>query len=161
MAPPRFALLAAHACPASQVLFSAVFRLPLVADRGIELIGFDRALQLALPFIGHGGLAQPPAPPRTRTAMDTSLPGTAPGRTGETSQKGGEYPVRQWPLALVQQGIAEVVEGVLAAVTPVTVASGSILVCAPASNMVALAARTLQRTVFPWAPVPCMHTSAL
>jgi hypothetical protein len=35
------------------------------------------------------------------------------------------------------------------AMAPVTFAPGSILVCAPLANMVALAARTLQRTIFP------------
>jgi hypothetical protein len=52
-------------------------------------------------------------------------------------------------LALVEQGTGEVVEGALAAVTPVAFASGSIPVRAPLANVVALAARTLQRTVFP------------
>jgi hypothetical protein len=57
--------------------------------------------------------------------------------------------MRQRPLALVEQGSGEVVEGALAAVTPVAFASGAILVRAPVANVVALAARTLQRTVFP------------
>ena len=37
--------------------------------------------------------------------------------------------------------------------TPVAFAPGSILVCAPLANVVALAARTLQRTVFPPQPM--------
>ena len=49
----------------------------------------------------------------------------------------------------MQQGSGEVVEGALAAVTPGAFAARSILVRAPAANVVALAARTLQRTVFP------------
>jgi hypothetical protein len=49
----------------------------------------------------------------------------------------------------MQQGSGEVVEGALAAVTPVAFASRAILGRAPAANVVALAARTLQRTVFP------------
>jgi hypothetical protein len=49
----------------------------------------------------------------------------------------------------MQQGRGEVVEGVLAAVIPVAFASRALLVRAPAANVVALAARTLQRTVFP------------
>jgi hypothetical protein len=57
--------------------------------------------------------------------------------------------VRQRPLALVEQGSGEVVEGALAAVTPVAFASGAILVRAPAANVVALASRALQRTVLP------------
>ena len=43
----------------------------------------------------------------------------------------------------------QVVEGALAAMAPVAFASRSILVCAPASDEVALASRTLQWTVFP------------
>jgi hypothetical protein len=49
----------------------------------------------------------------------------------------------------VEQGSGEVVEGALAAVTPVACASRALLVRAPAANTVALAARTWQRTVFP------------
>ena len=49
----------------------------------------------------------------------------------------------------MQQGSGEVVEGALAAVTPGVFASRAILVRAPAANVVALAARTWQRTVFP------------
>jgi len=49
----------------------------------------------------------------------------------------------------VQQGLGEVVEGALAAMTPVAFAPGSILACAPLANVVALAARTLQWTIFP------------
>jgi hypothetical protein len=81
--------------------------------------------------------------------MDAQFSSDAPGRTGETQQKGGKDPGRQWSLAPMQQGIGEVVEGTLTAMAPVTLAPGSILVCAPLSNVVALAARTLQRTIFP------------
>jgi hypothetical protein len=81
--------------------------------------------------------------------MDPYLPRNAPGRTGQAQQKGREYPVHQRPLALVQQGLGEVVEGTLAAMAPVAFAPRAVLVRAPASNVVALAARTLQRTVFP------------
>jgi hypothetical protein len=49
----------------------------------------------------------------------------------------------------MQQGSGEIVEGALAAMAPVTFASWAILVCAPLSNVVALAARTLQWTIFP------------
>jgi len=81
--------------------------------------------------------------------MDPHLPRNPPRRTGETEQKGRQNPVRQRPLALVQEGSGEVVEGALAAMAPGALASGSILVRAPAANVVALAARTLQRPVFP------------
>jgi hypothetical protein len=94
MAPTRFALLAATTCPASQVLFASVFRLPLVAGGVIKFVGFDCALQLALHLVGQGRIAQPLAPTIARTDMDTYLPRNAPGRTGEAQQKGGKNPVR-------------------------------------------------------------------
>jgi len=81
--------------------------------------------------------------------MDTQLSGDTPGRAGETQQKGGKDPVRQRSLAPMQQGISEVVERPLTAMAPVAFAPGSILVHAPLANVVALAARTLQRTIFP------------
>jgi hypothetical protein len=77
------------------------------------------------------------------------LPGNALGRTGKAQQKGGKDPVRQRPLALVQQGSSEVVEGALTAMAPVAFASGTVLVRAPAANVVALAPRTLERTILP------------
>jgi hypothetical protein len=49
----------------------------------------------------------------------------------------------------VQQGIGEVVEGALAAMTPVALTSGAVLICAPLSNGMALAPRTLERTILP------------
>jgi hypothetical protein len=85
--------------------------------------------------------------------MDPHLSRNTPGRTGQAQQKGREYPVCQRPLALVQQGIGEVVKGPLAAMAPVAFASRSIVVHAPAANVVALAARTLQRTILPPQPM--------
>ena len=81
--------------------------------------------------------------------MDAQLSGDAPGRTGETQQKGGENPVWQWSLSPMQQGISEVVASPLAPMASVVCAPRAVLVGAPLSNVVALAARTLQRTVFP------------
>jgi hypothetical protein len=49
----------------------------------------------------------------------------------------------------VQEGLGEVVEGPLAAMAPVAFAPGAVVVCAPLANVVALAARTLQWTIFP------------
>src|SRR5262245_53310533 len=49
----------------------------------------------------------------------------------------------------MQPGIGKVVEGALTAVAPVTWAPGSIVVRAPLSNVVVLAARTLERTILP------------
>jgi hypothetical protein len=81
--------------------------------------------------------------------MDPHLSRNTPGRTSKAQQKGSEYPVRQRPLALVQQGIGKVVEGALAAMAPVAFAPGAVLVRAPAANVVALAPGTLQWTIFP------------
>jgi hypothetical protein len=81
--------------------------------------------------------------------MDAHFPGNAPGGTGETQQKGGKDPIRQRSLAPMQQGIGKVVEGPLTAMAPVAFAPGSIVVRAPPANVVALAAQTLQRTIFP------------
>jgi len=81
--------------------------------------------------------------------MDTQLSSDAPGRAGETQQKGSEDPVGQRSLAPMQQGRGEVVEGTLAAMAPVTLASGAVLVCTPLANVVTLTSRTLQRTILP------------
>jgi hypothetical protein len=81
--------------------------------------------------------------------VNVHFPGDAPGRAGETEQKRREKPVRQRPLVPMQQGASEVSEGALAAVTPVAFASRSVVIRAPAANVRALAAQTLQRTVFP------------
>jgi hypothetical protein len=81
--------------------------------------------------------------------MDPHFPRHTPGRTGQAQQKGGEYPIRQRPLALVSQGIGEVVEGALAAMAPVAFAPGAVVVRAPAANVVALAPRTWEQMSFP------------
>ena len=138
---------------AAQCLLPALRRLPLVARGVVEVIRFHRAFELALHLIGQCRIAEPPAPAVAGPDMDTQLSGDAPGRAGETQQKGGEDPVRQWSRAPVQQGLGEVVEGALAAMTPVAFAPGSILVCAPLANVVALAARTLQRAIVPPEPM--------
>src|SRR5215510_7346354 len=114
------------------------------------VIGFYDPLQkLLVPLIRQGGIAQPPAPPIARPDMDPHLPRNTPGRAGEAQPKGGEHPVRQRPLALVQESLGEIVEGALAAVAPVAFASRPVVVCAPAANVMALAPRALQRPVFP------------
>ena len=115
----------------------------------IELIRFHCACQVAIGLVGDGSIPEPPAPAITGPAVDAQFSGNTPRRTRETEQKRRQNPVRQRSLALVQQGRGEVVEGALAAMTPVAFASGAVLVRAPASNVVALASRTLQRTVFP------------
>ena len=57
--------------------------------------------------------------------------------------------MRERPLALVQQGVGEVVEGTLAPVTPVAFASRSVVVRAPRINVLALASGTLEGPIFP------------
>ena len=55
----------------------------------------------------------------------------------------------QRPLALGQQRMGEVVEGTPTAVAPIASASWPVMVRASASNVVALAPRTLEWTIFP------------
>jgi hypothetical protein len=115
----------------------------------IEFIRFNRAFQLALHLIGQGRIAQPLAPPIAGPEMDIQLSDDATRRTRETEEKGGQNPVRQRPLALVQQGMGKVVEGALAAMAPVAFAPGSVVVMAPRIDVVAVASGTLQRAIFP------------
>jgi hypothetical protein len=49
----------------------------------------------------------------------------------------------------VEQRVGEVIEGALAAVTPVAFASGTVMVCPPRIHVLALAPGTLQGTIFP------------
>jgi hypothetical protein len=49
----------------------------------------------------------------------------------------------------VEHGISEIIEGTLAAVTPVTFASGAVVILPPRISIIALAPATLQRTIFP------------
>ena len=81
--------------------------------------------------------------------MDPQLPGNAPRRTRQTQQEGGQNPVCGRPLALVEQGMGEVVEGTLAAVAPVALAAGAVVVIAPWIDVVALTAGALQWAIFP------------
>src|SRR3981081_57863 len=60
--------------------------------------------------------------------MDAHFPGNTPRRTGEAHQTGREYPERQRPLALMQQGISEVVEGARVALAPGASAAGAVVV---------------------------------
>src|SRR5215510_13653935 len=81
--------------------------------------------------------------------MDPQLPGNPPRRTRQTQQKRRQNPVRKRPPALVKQGMSKIVEGPLAAVAPVALAPGAVVVRAPGIDVLALAPRTLQRTIFP------------
>jgi hypothetical protein len=49
----------------------------------------------------------------------------------------------------MEEGISEVVEGALAPVTPVALASRAVVVRPPGIDILALAPRTLERTIFP------------
>jgi hypothetical protein len=81
--------------------------------------------------------------------MHAHLSGDASRRAGEAEQKRRQNPVRERPLALVEQSIGEIVEGALAAVTPVAFAPGAVVVRAPRINVLALAPGTLEGTIFP------------
>ena len=73
MAPAGLAFLAATTWSASQRLLPALLRLALVTGGVIQFIGFDRAFQLAMPLVGHGRMAQPPAPTVARADMHAQL----------------------------------------------------------------------------------------
>src|SRR5215470_3076242 len=109
MTPPGLTFLAAPTRATPQRLLPTLLGLPLLASGVGESIGFDGPFQLPLHFIGQGRIPEPPAPPITGADMDSHLSRHAPGRTGKAPQKGGEDPVPQQPLALVQQGLREVV----------------------------------------------------
>src|SRR5438067_13888190 len=81
--------------------------------------------------------------------MDPHLPGNTSRRARQAQQEGGQNPVRQRSLALVQEGIGKVIEGALAAIAPVTFTPGAVVVRAPRIDVVALAPGTLQRAIFP------------
>ena len=57
--------------------------------------------------------------------------------------------MRQRPLAAVEQGRGEIVEGALAAVTPVAFTPGAIVVRPPGIDVLTLASGTLERPIFP------------
>src|SRR5215831_13003948 len=95
MPPPGLTLLAAPTRAASQRLLAPALRLALLAGGVIEVIRFHGALQPALGFVGHGRIAQPPAPAITSPAMDTQLSSNAPRRTRQAQQEGGQNPVRK------------------------------------------------------------------
>src|SRR5712691_8135457 len=139
MAPAGLAFLAPTTRPASQRLLPAVCGLALVPRRVTEVIRFHCALQLAIGFVGKSRIAQPPAPAIAGGDMEPSCPGHASRRTRQAQQEGGEDPGRQRPLALVEQGVREVIEGALAAVTPGAFAAGAVVVRAPRINVLALA----------------------
>ena len=74
VASTRLTLLAATARAAPQRLLPALRRLPLVSRSMVEVIRFHGAFQLAIGFVGHGRIPQPPTPAIARPGMDPSLP---------------------------------------------------------------------------------------
>src|SRR5262245_27243243 len=73
VAPAGLALLAATPWPTPQRLLPALFGLTLVASGMIQVVGFDRPLQLPLHFVGQGRVAQPPTPAIARLYMHPQL----------------------------------------------------------------------------------------
>src|SRR5215468_4171333 len=149
MATAGLAFLAATTWLATQRLLPTPFGLPLVTGGLVEVIRFHCAFQLAMHLVRHRGIPQPPAPPIAGADMDAYLSRDPLRRTGETKQKGRQNPVRQRPLALVEQGVGEVVEGALAAVAPVAFAARSVVVLPPRIDVVTVTAGTLQGAIFP------------
>jgi hypothetical protein len=117
----------------------------------IQVVGFDRPLQLPLHLIGQGGVAEPPAPAIPRADMDSHLSGDAPRRARQTEQKGGENPVGEGALAAVQERSREVIEGALAVLrfTAVAFQSRLVVIRPPGTNVVALTSGALQGPIFP------------
>src|SRR5262249_55480357 len=144
-APPGLALLPATTRSAPQRCLATALRLPLAARGVVKVLRFHRALQPAIGFVGQGRVTQPLAPAIPGPALDSHLSGNPSRRTRQAQQEGGAYPVSQRPLAPVQAGFSEVVEGALTTMAPGAFASGAIVVRAPAADVVALAARTRQR----------------
>src|SRR5215471_1424967 len=144
--PTRFTLLTAPTCPASQVLFSAVFRLALLAGSVREVIGFDRAVHLTMHLVGQGRIAEPPAPAIARPPMHSQLPGNTARGTRQAQQKCREHPMHDRALATVQERAREVIEGALATLrfTPIALQPGLVVVGAPWTDVVALTPRTLE-----------------
>ena len=70
-------------------------------------------------------------------------------RTRQAQQEGGENPIWQRALALVKQCMGEVVEGPLAAVTPVALTPWPIVVVPPRIDLQTLAPGALEGPLFP------------
>jgi hypothetical protein len=99
--------------------------------------------------IGEGHIPEPPAPAVAGPTMDAQLAGNPPRRTRETEEKRRQNPVRQRPLAAVEQSRGEIVEGTLAAVTPVAFTPGALVVRPPRIDVLILAPGTLERPILP------------
>jgi hypothetical protein len=149
MTPAGLAPFASTPRSASQGLWPTLFGLSLVPSDVIELIGFNRALQLAIDLVGDGSIAQPPAPAIAGADMDTHLPRDAPGGTGEAQQKGREDPVRERSPALGEERVSEVVESAPTPVAPVAFQSRSVVIAAPRIDIVAVTPGAVERAILP------------
>src|SRR5262245_61677904 len=145
------ALLTTSTCAASQRLLAAPLRLALLPSGVREVIRFHCAFELAMHLIGQRSIAQPPAPPIARTAMDPQLSGNAARGTRQAQEKRRQNPVHDRALAAVQERTGEVIEGALATLlfTPVALQSGLVVVGTPRTDVVALTPRTLEGPIFP------------
>jgi hypothetical protein len=149
MTPAGLTLLASTPWSTSSRLWSALFGLAFMPTDVVELIRFNYACQVTIGLVGGGSITEPPAPAKTGPALDAQLSGNPLRRTRETEQNRRQNPGQQRSLTLVQQGIGEVVEGALAAVTPVTFTPVSIVVISPRIDVLALAPGTLEWTIVP------------
>ena len=149
MAPAGLTLRAPATRSTPQRLLATPVRLPLVASGLGEVIRFHCAHPLTLGFIGQRRIAAPPTPAIAGADLEPSCPGNASRRTRQTHQAGGKHPGRQRPLALMEQRVGEVIEGALAAITPVAFASRTVVVGTPRSHILALAPGTLAGTLLP------------
>src|SRR5687767_2321206 len=102
MAPSGLALLATSPWLAAQRFRPAHLGLSLVSSGAIELIGFDRPVQLTTDLIGEGCIAQPPTPAVAGANMDSQLIGNTPRGTRQAQEKRGENPVHHRAFVAVQ-----------------------------------------------------------
>src|SRR5215831_6976924 len=155
MPPTGLTLLAASTRAASQRFLPALFRLALVAGSMIQVVGFDRPLQLPLHFVGQRRIPQPPAPPIARPYMHPQLSGNAARGTRQAQEKRRKNPVHDRALAAIQERAREVIEGALAGLlfTAVALQAGPVVIGAPGPDVVALTPRTLEGPIFPAQPM--------
>src|SRR6516162_5144287 len=149
MPPTRLALLAAPTRAAAQGFLPALLGLALLPRGVIEVIRFHGAFELAMHLIGQRSIAQPPAPPIARTAMHPQLSRHTARRARKAQQEGGENPVWQRALALMEQRIGEVVEGAPTAVAPVAFTPRSVVVRPPRIDVLTLAPGVLSTIMWP------------
>jgi len=149
MPPARCALLTPPTGPAPPCLRPAGWGVACGARRLRPLIRRHRARPPTSGVGGDGGLPEPPAPALPGPTLDAQLSGHTPRRTREPEEKRRQHPVRQRPLAPVEQGSGEVVAGALAAGTPGAVPPGAIVGRPPRVDVLTLAPGTRERPLLP------------